>query len=271
MHVERVESCDECTWQRHVDAGTPLVITGLVPAWPAFGKWDPDFLADVCGDRPITVSDYGDGTALKDHVPMTARAYLDRLRADPSVGQRYYMETNRLRELSPDLYRDIVLPPFLDALPDIDDLIFFGLDVGSCCHIHPHHEALCFQVIGRKRFTLYHPRDARRLYLGPFYGDYRRSRIDFPAVDVRRFPRARGLRPVDIELQAGDALYIPVQWAHWTHGYGLNFSLTRFFASSVRRYHFPSPGIECLLGELFHRRLLPSWLGRRLLARFVDE
>jgi hypothetical protein len=266
MTIERIEHCDEETFRDHLRTGTPLVITGLVRQWPAFGKWTPDYLADACGDRPITVSEYAGGKALSGHVRLTARAYLDRLRGDPGAGQCYYMETNRLSELSEGLYQDLAFPGFLEGLPEADDLIFFGLDVGSCCHIHPHHEAVTFQILGKKTFTLYHPRDARNLYLGPFYGDYRRSRIDFSAIDHARFPRARRLVRYDVELQAGEALYIPVQWAHWTHGHGLNFSVTRFFLSSVRRYHFPSPGLTCLLGDFFHRRLLPSWVGRRLVG-----
>jgi hypothetical protein len=271
MNVERIEHCDERTLRRHVEAGTPFVITQLVRRWPAFGKWTPDYLASACGDRKIAVSHYADGKVLSSHVQLTVREYLDLLRTQPGASQLYYMETNRLTELSEGLYRDLAFPPCMEGLPEADDMIFFGLDVGSCCHIHPHHEALCFQVYGKKTFTLYHPHDARHLYLGPFYGDYRRSRIDFAAVDLRCFPRARRLRRIDVELDEGDALYIPVQWAHWTHGRGMNFSLTRFFAARLRHYHFPSPGITCLLGDFFHRRLLPSWIGRRLVRPFFKD
>src|SRR5207253_194196 len=64
MTVERIGQCDARTFHHHVQMGTPLVITGLVPTWPALHKWTPEYLADVCGDRPITVSDYADGKTL---------------------------------------------------------------------------------------------------------------------------------------------------------------------------------------------------------------
>ena len=74
--------------------------------------------------------------------------------------------------------------------------------------------------MGTKAFTLYPPEDVRHLYFEPVTGDYRRSRVGFPDVDYRRFPLARRLTPVAVVLEPGDALYVPVHWAHWTAAEG---------------------------------------------------
>jgi hypothetical protein len=269
MMIQRLDHCNDRTLQRHLRAGTPFVFTQTAHSWPAIRKWTPAYLACVCADRKIPVSYYPDGKRCASQKQLTLQEYLEVVQTQPGAADQYYMETNPLTDLSPDLYRDIPFPAFLDELPEREDMVFFGQNSGSCCHIHPHHEAICFQILGKKTFTLYHPRDARNLYLGPFYGDYRSSRMDFSALNLMRFPRARRLAAMDIELGPGDALFIPVQWAHWTRAQGLTFSLTRFFSSSLQRYHYPSPGLTCVLGRLYHKLIQETWFGRRLVLPFL--
>jgi hypothetical protein len=252
MSVERVDRCDEETLGRFVQAGEPVVFTGLVRAWPAHDKWGPDYLAAACGERKLPVAYYPDGKHCAGERPLTVREYLDVLATEPDGPQRYYLETNPLSQLAPELYKDLAFPGFLERQPGVCDMVFFGKDTGSCCHLHPFDEAVVCQVFGRKTFHLYHPRDVPNLYLQPFYRDFRRSRIDFGQVDFDRYPRVRRLRPISVELEGGDALYVPVQWPHWTLGDGLNFTLTRFWNARLRHYRFPTPGIHCLLGKWFH-------------------
>jgi hypothetical protein len=254
MEIQRQDTCDRATLERHVRAGTPLHLPGLARTWPAYEKWSPQHLAAVCGDRPVHVSHYPQGReTLGSDVLMTVAEYLKVL-TDTAQGPReYYMESGFLSDLSEKLYDDLAPPEFMNDLPDIGDQVFFGCDAGSCCHIHPHEEAIVLQLIGSKVFHLYAPDDCRNLYFEPVHRDYRRSRIDFAAIDYRRFPRARRLRRIDVMLERGDALYVPVHWPHWTEGVGINFTLTRFFTARLRHYRFPSPGIRCLLGKLIQK------------------
>ena len=72
------------------------------------------------------------------------------------------MESVELSDLSEELYRDVPIPAELDGLPDTSDTVFFGRNTGSCCHIHAHEEAVVFQLMGTKVFSLYHPDDVRQ-------------------------------------------------------------------------------------------------------------
>ena len=250
MSIARLDVCDRDTLDRHVRAGTPFIVPGFAREWPACAKWTPEYLASVCGHTPIPVSHYPDGATLAGKIKMTVENYLNAILATPESWNNYYMESVELAELSEELCRDAPIPADLDNLPDIADTVFFGRNTGSCCHIHPHEEAVVFQLMGTKVFYLYHPDDICNLYFEPITKDYRRSRIDFDSIDYQLFPRARYVKRIDVTLRPGDALYLPVHWAHWTAAEGFTFTLTRFFAARLRHYRFPSPGIRCILGKL---------------------
>lgn len=249
MHITRLDACDRAALDRHVRSGTPFVVPGFARDWPACTRWTPESLAAACGDTPIPVSHYPDGVTLAEKRRMTVAEYLGAIARTPESWKHYYMESVELADLSESLYRDVPIPAEYDNLPDIADTVFFGRNTGSCCHMHAHEEAMVFQLMGTKVFTLYHPDETRNLYYEPITGDYRRSRIDFESIDYGQFPRARHLRRIDIALDPGDALYLPVHWAHWTAAVGFTFTLTRFFAARLRHYRFPSPGLRCLVGK----------------------
>ncbi len=167
-------------------------------------KWTPEYLASVCGRTPIPVSHYPDGATLAGKIKMTVESYLNAISTTPESWNNYYMEAVELSGLSEELCRDAPIPAELDDLPDIADTVFFGRNTGSCCHIHAHEEAIVFQLMGTKVFSLYHPNDVRNLYFEPISRDYRRSRIDFDNIDYQQFPRARYLKRIDVTLRPGD-------------------------------------------------------------------
>ena len=216
MLIDRLEGFDRATLNQHVRKGRPFIVPGFARRWPACEKWTPEYLAAACGETKIPVSHYPDGVTLAAKVPMTVRDYLDAISATPESWKHYYMEAVELAELSDELYRDTAIPTDLDGLQGISDTVFFGLNTGSCCHIHAHEEAVVFQLMGTKVFHIYPPSDVRRLYFEPIAQDYRRSQLAFPDVDYQKYPRAREVTRIEVTLKPGDAMYLPVHWAHWT-------------------------------------------------------
>src|SRR5687767_447495 len=138
--IERLERCDRETLDRHIRAGIPFVVPGLASEWPACQKWSTDYLASVSGQSLIPVSHYPDGTTLASKIKMTVAEYLAAISATPESWKNHYMESVELSELSDELYRDTQIPAYLDGLAGISDTVFFGLNTGSCCHIHAHEE-----------------------------------------------------------------------------------------------------------------------------------
>ena len=74
-------------------------------------------------------------------------------------------------------------------------------------------------VSGRRRFTLFPPEQVANLYIGPLDltpAGQPVSLVDLAAPDLERFPRfAQALAHAQVvELDAGDAVFIPSQWWH---------------------------------------------------------
>lgn len=123
---------------------------------------------------------------------------------------------------------EAVLPGFLDAnamgLGDRDALV--SLWLGNRTRIAAHYDLpdnLAVVAAGRRRFTLFPPEQLHNLYLGPLDptpAGQPVSLVDFAAPDLARFPRFPLAWEAGecVDLEPGDALFIPSMWFHHVEG-----------------------------------------------------
>ncbi|MFN4116120.1 MAG: cupin-like domain-containing protein [Inhella sp.] len=123
---------------------------------------------------------------------------------------------------------EAVLPGFMAANPmglgDRDALV--SLWLGNRTRIAAHYDLpdnLAVVAAGRRRFTLFAPDQLHNLYVGPLDptpAGQPISLVDFAAPDLQRFPRfAQAWEAGEqVELEAGDALFIPSMWFHHVEG-----------------------------------------------------
>lgn len=116
------------------------------------------------------------------------------------------------------------LPGLIEAnpMPGLPDDALASIWLGNRSRIAAHHDLpdnLACVAAGRRRFTLFAPEQIGNLYVGPI--DFTPagqaiSLVDFAAPDFARFPRfAAALEAAQVvELEAGDALFIPSLWWH---------------------------------------------------------
>lgn len=123
---------------------------------------------------------------------------------------------------------EAVLPGFLDAnvmaLGPRDALV--SLWLGNRTRIAAHYDLpdnLAVVAAGRRRFTVFPPEQLHNLYMGPLDptpAGQPISLVDFTRPDLDRFPRfALAWESGEVvEMEPGDALFIPSMWFHHVEG-----------------------------------------------------
>jgi hypothetical protein len=96
----------------------------------------------------------------------------------------------------------------------------------------PRNIACC--VAGKRRFTLLPPEQAKNLYIGPWDltpAGQPISLVDFKNPDYSAFPRFKEAEQNmwTVDLEAGDALYIPSLWWHQVEGLSAINGLINFW------------------------------------------
>ncbi len=208
----------------------PVVVEQLIEDWPAYKKWDLDYIKKVAGkkevplydDRPIS-SKYKFN---EPHLKMDLGEYIDILKTKPT---KYRMFLYHLLKEVPALQKDFTYPKiglrFLKQLP----MLFFGgenskvfmhydIDFANIFHFHFH---------GKKQCILFAPSETKYLYKVP-HALISRQDIDFNNPDFEKFPALKNAKGYVTELKHGEALYMPEgYWHQMTY-------LTAGFSMSLR-------------------------------------
>jgi lysine-specific demethylase 8 len=132
--------------------------------------------------------------------------------ADTSSAPRLYLAQHQLFSQIPDLEADIEEPVFCQAgVGDIYSVNAWFGPSGTVSPLHhdPTHNILS-QVHGSKYVRLYGPEE--NVYPNLEFGYKNTSLVDVDAVDAGKFPEFSSLPYLEVELQEGDALFIPRKW-----------------------------------------------------------
>ena len=216
-------------FNNYVKPRRPLVIKSMSHAWPAFQKWDFDYLKDAVGD--ITVPLY-DGSKADPSKPINASAaemkfkeYIDLIQREPTDLRIFLFDPIKH---APKLLKDYKSPKnlmggFLDSYPNM----FFGgegsvtflhydIDLAHIFHTHFH---------GRKHIMLFDNKWKERLYCIPF-ATYALEDYDIEKPDFEKFPALDGIEGYEIILEHGDTLFMPTGMWHWMKYLSGSFSIS---------------------------------------------
>jgi hypothetical protein len=218
-----------------VPAYRPVVVRGLVRDWPATraasegGEALATYLKRFDCGVPLVTKTAPAAVAGRFAYDATVTGFnyhkdsmkvgdaLDRLVAlsKEESPPAFAIQSARARRYFPGFHRENRLP----MLPDsIAPRLWIGNAVIVAAHYDPTENIACC-VAGRRRFTLFPPEQVRGLYPGPFEltpAGPIVSMVDFDAPDPARFPLfAEAIAASQVvELEPGDALYIPSLWWH---------------------------------------------------------
>lgn len=225
----------------------PFIITG---AFDGVKDWTLDAISELLGTQEYNVRVYGKDyrsrpkrewkkySEIESHTP---QAYVELLRnrtahensmymAQVAFGQTPLAATIRDRVLQLEQKCD---------METIHPLMDLNLWFGPGGHTEPLHfdtgDGTLMQLHGSKRVTLFPPWETRNLYPFEFYREIPPwfSQVDTDNPDPKVFPRyAEALaNRIEVVVEQGEILYIPVSWWHEVTALGTDYvcSVNRFW------------------------------------------
>ena len=206
----------------------PVVIERFIEGWPAYSKWNLEYMKQVAGhkivplydDRPV---DHKDGFN-EPHAKMQMADYIDLLKAEPTKYRIFLW--NVLKEV-PELQHDFTFPDFGLRLMKGLPMLFFGgensstfmhydIDLANIFHFH-------FE--GKKEIILFPQSENRYLYKVP-HALITHESIDFSNPDLKQWPALKNAKGYKSHLQHGEVLYMPEGYWHYMRYITPGFSMS---------------------------------------------
>ena len=235
------------------EGGEPVVLRGLAADWPVVGAGKRGelgaYLSAMATDEPVAMVRAPASAAGRLH-------YADGLdrpnfEREPVSIAGFFAELARQAGLpAPDtlaiqsVAADRLLPGFAAAnpmplLPEVAPRLWLGTAAIVATH-NDQVENLAIVAAGRRRFTLFAPEQVSNLYMGPFHitpAGAAVSMAHVTAPDLARFPRfADALADArTVELDPGDAIYIPYGWYHHVEALSPLNLLVNYWWNPARR------------------------------------
>jgi hypothetical protein len=201
----------------------PIIFTGGMKNWPAYGKWTFDWFKNTHGDVECPVEWLKFGVKQDGWVErvgrvevMKVRDYVDALLSERKADGGYLIGKDMLKVL-PSLLQDIGFPRF-QATDKMTDRLFFMSPQGAFTQLHNDRaHNLHAMVVGRKRWQVWSPKFDKQMKIVPheFIWSVQSVHDLLPNGAKSMDERPGGLEPeYDIMLEEGEMLYLPYGWWH---------------------------------------------------------
>lgn len=213
--VSRTEFCEQ-----YYSASRPVILQGLMREWPAMTLWTPAYLKSKAGEELVEIMANRDADP---HYEVNRERHRELIRfADyvdvvysGNVTNDYYMVANNgffRRPGTRALLADFsVFPEYLDPATASQQCFFWFGPSGTVTPMH--HDGcniLVCQVSGRKNFHLVPASHWPLIYTDASFF----SGIDSEKPDLSGRHQFGKATVLDVILEAGEVLFIPVGWSH---------------------------------------------------------
>ncbi|TDQ06604.1 cupin-like domain-containing protein [Pedobacter metabolipauper] len=228
--IDIVDDISKEDFEKHyLNTRRPLIIKNMSKNWPAYEKWNLDYMKTVVGDRSVPLYDSSKADPSK---PINASAaemkfadYIELIRNTPTDLRIFLFDPIKH---APDLLADYKAPKelmggFLDSYPNMffggkGSVTFLHYDIDLAHIFHTHFN-------GRKHVILFENKWKERLYQIP-YATYALEDYDVEQPDFDQFPALKGVKGVEAFLEHGDTLFMPTGYWHWMKYLDGSFSIS---------------------------------------------
>jgi len=215
--------------KNYLNTRKPLIIKNMSKSWPAYEKWNLDYMKTVVGDRIVPLYDSAKADPAK---PINAAAaemkfadYINLIKDTPTDLRIFLFDPIKQ---APKLLEDYRAPKdlmggFLDSYPNMffggkGSVTFLHYDIDLAHIFHTHFN-------GRKHVILFENKWKERLYQIP-YATYALEDYDVEKPDFNQFPALKGVKGIEAFLEHGDTLFMPTGYWHWMKYLDGSFSIS---------------------------------------------
>ena len=265
--IERVKTISKKDFYTNfVKKQKPVVVEQLTSDWPAYKKWNLNYIKELAGDKTVPLYDdrpvsYKDGFN-EAHANMKMADYIDLLNTKPTNFRIFLY--NLMQEV-PLLKKDFHWPDIGLRLVKQLPMLFFGgenskvfmhfdIDYSNILHFHFH---------GQKRCVLFAPEQTPYLYKIPF-ALISREDIDFDNPDFDKFPALKQAKGYVTELKHGEMLYMPEGYWHYMK------YLTPGFSMSLRAFPRSIVKLSKAAYNVFIMRHIDNFMKKRKGQKWID-
>ncbi len=214
--------------QNYFKPQKPVVIERFIEDWPAYSKWNLEYMKDVAGDKIVPL--YDDRPVKHDegfnepHAKMQMSDYVDLLKSGPT---RYRIFLWNILKEVPELQQDFTYPDFGLKLMRGLPMLFFG---GEDSYTFMHYDIdlaniFHFHFEGKKQCILFSQEETKYLYKVP-HSLITREDIDFDRPDLEKWPALKHAKGHIADLEHGNVLYIPEGYWHYMKYVTPGFSMS---------------------------------------------
>ena len=229
VDIQRVKQIDKKTFLKEFyKPQIPVVIENITEDWPAFQRWNFEYIRQIAGEKIVPLYDSQPVKAEdgfnEPRARMPLSEYIDLLQSQPT-DLRIFLY-NLMKEV-PELQHDYHIPDLglkiMKGLP----MLFFG---GAGSNVFMHYDIdlaniFHFHFAGTKECILVKPSDSRFMYKVP-HSVICREDIDFDNPDFGKFPALRHIKPFKTTLNHGEMLYMPEGYWHYMKYITPGFSMS---------------------------------------------
>lgn len=225
------EVSKEQFFEDYYSANRPLILSGLMKNWAAMKTWSPDYFKSRFGAVEIEVTTNRDAdpdyevNIERHRERMTLGDYVEMVKARVT-NDHYVIARNRLfeKEGLSDLLNDIeMFPQYLDPADAAGNVSLWFGPAGTITALH--HDftnMLLAQVHGRKRIRLVPPTQLKLVYCRR----HLYSEVDCEKPDLEKHPLFAKATVMELILNPGEVLFIPVGWWHDVRALDISMSIS---------------------------------------------
>lgn len=247
------------------DLTRPAIITDALGGWRIDERWTPEQIGGRVGHRQIQISrtkqkmfQHSPTRVMKAEYTSEAADFRAAVKAiSVETDEQLYVMQQTIPEKLPELMDILTVPQWVAAeKPTIN--LWFGKSTVTPLHYDSVNNMFA-QVYGHKKFIVFSPDDTPSIYPYPFDSAMPHlAHVDASQPDLTRHPAFANATPLNVDLSAGDLLFLPSFWWHQVLSSDLAISVSFWWNPNIGQI-VHSPNTDCDFRRFFEHDRLASF------------